>query len=67
MTNLDLAIIVLGSLGAMQTAWIHYQVNKNACGGTRCQQVLISALKLTTARLQTQQELQDARWHSPES
>ncbi len=70
MNQLDIAIIILGGLTTMQTAWLHYQTNKNACGGIKCQQNMIEAFKLSTARLNglvTHQDRQDARWHSPES
>jgi len=39
------AVAAIGALVSMQTAWLHYQVNKNACGGAKCIKVMQDAIK----------------------
>jgi len=70
MNQYELLASAVVAVQAVSTAWLTYLTRRNSCGGTRCQETMIAALKLTTGRLngiQTQQQMQDARWHSPES
>lgn len=40
MTNIDVLIAIVVAGQSLGTAWIHYQVNKNACGGPKCIETL---------------------------
>lgn len=37
---IGLGLGVIATIQAVTTAWISYQVNKNACGGTKCQKYI---------------------------
>lgn len=51
MTDLA-AVTIVGILSAGVTSawgtWLHFQVNRNACGGARCVDTMRKALKINT-------------------
>ncbi len=47
---LGLSAGALGTLQVLGTAWLHYQTNKNACGGAKCVETMTKALNIRTER-----------------
>lgn len=39
------ALAIVAAFQAVTTGWIHYQVNKNSCGGAKCIQTLTAIKK----------------------
>lgn len=51
----DVALItavgaILGAIQGACTGWIHYQINRNACGGARCVETMTDALRIRVER-----------------
>lgn len=46
MTQLELLGGILATVQIVCTAWLHYQTNKNACGGAKCVETMTRALHI---------------------
>ncbi len=50
MTNETVVLAFFATVQAISTAWLHWQINRNACGGAKCVETMTRALNINSGR-----------------